>query len=109
MNIETWKCGPPPSTGQKQRYPSRFIDNVRRYYPDFLSTNTLHLFSGSSDFGITTDIRADTGCDIIAPFDDIPLENGSVDNALADPPYADFFMRDWDNDCLLYTSDAADE
>ena len=96
MRIETWKCGPPPSTGQRQRYPGRFTFNIKRDYPEFMGDNTLHMFSGSCEWGISTDIREETGCDIVSPFDEIPREDGTFDNVLADPPYADYFMDDWD-------------
>ncbi len=96
MKIETWKCGPPPSTGQRQRYPSRFLFNLKLEYPKFFDDNTLHLFSGSCEFGVTSDIRPETGCDIVAPFDQIPRDDGTFNHVLADPPYADYFMDDWD-------------
>jgi len=95
VNVETWKCGSPPNTGQKQRYPGRFLFNLKREYPEFLCDQTLHMFSGSCEFGVTTDVRAETGCDIAAPFDQIPKEDGSFKFILADPPYADYFMDDW--------------
>jgi len=47
INIETWRTGNPPAKGQKQQYPSRFEYNLKKYYPEFLSDNTLHMFSGS--------------------------------------------------------------
>jgi hypothetical protein len=96
MNIETWKCGPPPASGQRQRYPGRFEFNLRRDYPQFFDDQTLHMFSGSCEWGVSTDIRGETGADIVAPFDAIPRPDGSFKHVLADPPYADFFMADWD-------------
>lgn len=95
IDTTTWKCGPPPASGQKQRYPGRFEYNVRKYYPTLLSNNTLHMFSGSCAWGITTDFRRETGAQIIAPYDAIPLEDGSVDNVIADPPYADHYQNEW--------------
>lgn len=97
-NIETWKTGPPPSTGQRQQYPGRFKHNLENFYPEFLSANTLHMFSGSTDWGVTTDFRAETGADIVAPFDNIPRPAGSFDNVLADPPYADHYQNEWHGD-----------
>jgi len=95
MNIETWTTGPPSRTGQRQQYPSRFEYNLKKYYPEFISKTTLHMFSGSCNFGTTTDFRKETGADIIAPFDNIPLDNCSMDNVLADPPYADHYQNEW--------------
>ena len=95
MNTQTWLCGPPPAQGQKQRYPSRFIYNLRKHYPQVISANTLQMFSGASDWGITTDIRAETGCQYPCPFDQIPIKDASVDHVLADPPYADHYQNEW--------------
>ena len=92
VNIETWRCGSPPNTGQRQRYPGRFLANVRRSYPSMVADDALQMFSGSSDFGVTTDIRAETGADIVAPFDAIPCPDGSFGAVLADPPYADHWQ-----------------
>jgi hypothetical protein len=95
MNIETWRTGNPPSQGQRQRYPARFEYNLRQYYPGFFSNNTLHMFSGSATWGITTDFREETGADIICPFDKIPIPKELYDNVLADPPYANHYQNEW--------------
>lgn len=97
-NIETWRCGPPPAHGQRQRYPGRFEFNLRKFYPEFVGPNTLHMFAGQADWGITTDIRPETGADIIAPFDAIPRPDGSFSAILADPPYADHYAGEWHAD-----------
>src|SRR5262245_60165370 len=98
MNTTTWLCGNPPAQGQYQRYPGRFLANVRRTYPELLGSGTLQMFSGSSGFGVTTDLREETGADIIAPFDAIPCPDASFDNVLADPPYADHWQGQWHGD-----------
>lgn len=95
VSIETWKTGPPPARGQRQRYPGRFEYNLREFYPQFLSDNTLHMFAGSATWGVTTDMRAETGADIIAPFDTIPRDDNTFDHVLADPPYADHYQNEW--------------
>jgi hypothetical protein len=96
IDTTTWLCGPPPAQGQYQRYPGRFLFNVRKVYPQFVGDNTLHMFSGShNDFGVSTDFRSDSGAVIIAPFDAIPRDDGSFDNVLADPPYADHWQNQW--------------
>jgi len=95
MDTSTWLCGPPPREGQYQRYPSRFFSNIQKNYPEFLADDTLHMFSGSSESGITTDLRPETGADIIAPFDEIPMPDNSFSNVLADPPYADHWQNQW--------------
>ena len=86
MNTQTWLCGSPPKSGQRQRYPGRFLFNVRKYYPSMLGQKALHMFSGSSKEGVTTDLRPETGADIVAPFDAIPRPSSTFDAVLADPP-----------------------
>jgi len=98
MNIETWKTGPPTSKGQKQQYPSRFEFNLKKYYPEFFDDNTLHMFCGACKWGKTTDFRKETGADIVAPFDCIPLKDCSMNNIIADPPYADHYQNEWHGD-----------
>lgn len=96
MKTTTWLCGPPSTSGQYQQYPSRFLTTLKKQYPSILGSNTLHMFSGSGhDFGITTDIRPETGADYVCPFDQIPLDDGSVDHVIADPPYADHWQNQW--------------
>jgi len=98
MNTTTWLCGPPPSTGQFQRYPSRFVFNLRKNYPELMVEDVLHMFSGSSEWGVTTDLREETGADIIAPFDAIPCPDASFSGVIADPPYADHWQGQWHGD-----------
>jgi len=95
IDTTTWLCGPPTSHGQFQQYPSRFIYNLRKTYPEMLVPEALHMFSGASDLGVTTDFRDETGADIVAPFDAIPREDGSFPAVLADPPYADHWQGQW--------------
>lgn len=56
------------------------------------------MFSGSTDFGVTTDFREETGANIVAPFDRIPMDAGAFDNVLADPPYASHWQGQWHGD-----------
>lgn len=97
IDTRTWLCGSPPATGQFQRYPGRFMFNVKRTYPVMLESLALHMFSGSGSGypSVTTDIREETGADIIAPFDAIPRFDESYDAVLADPPYADHWQGQW--------------
>lgn len=98
IDTTTWLCGSPPNTGQRQRYPGRFLFNVRRTYPEMVAADALQMFSGASDFGVTTDLRAETGADIVAPFDAIPCPDRSFGAVLADPPYADHWQGQWHGD-----------
>ena len=92
MNTKTWLCGPPPAKGQYQQYPSRFEFNLKKYYPQVIQPNTLHMFSGAKKWGITTDFRKETGCDYTCAFDQMPFKSEQFDNVIADPPYADHWQ-----------------
>lgn len=95
---QPWLCGPPPRNGQFQRYPGRFEFNLRRSYPQLIAPDTLQMFAGGSGFGITTDFRPETGAQIVAPFDAIPMPDASFANVIADPPYADHWQGQWHGD-----------
>jgi len=95
LDTTTWLCGPPSAKGQFQQYPSRFMYNLKKIYPEVIDENTLHMFSGSSEFGITTDFRPETGADIISPFDCLPVSDSTYSCVLADPPYADHWQGQW--------------
>lgn len=97
INTQTWLCGPPPANGQYQRYPGRFLFNVKKNYPQFISDDTLHMFAGSCDFGISTDLRPETGANIVGDFHSLPsmVGNNRFENVLADPPYADHWQNQW--------------
>lgn len=57
------------------------------------------MFAGSvSGAYTTTDARPETGADIIAPFDAIPLPDCTFAGVLADPPYADHWQGQWHGD-----------
>jgi hypothetical protein len=96
LDTTTWLCGPPPASGQRQRYPSRFLFNLERTYP-LDNKWLLHLFAGSSDLGTTVDARPETNADIIAPFDAVPGADGRYDMVLADPPYTVGFAQRWES------------
>ena len=98
MDTTTWLCGPPSSKGQFQQYPSRFLFNLRRYYPEMVNKRALHMFSGAAEFGTTTDFRPETGADIIAPYNAIPVLDESFGAVVADPPYADHWQGQWHGD-----------
>ena len=91
---DMWRTGPPPATGQRQRYPGRFWFNFKKHYPvDGL--RVLHMFSGSLDWGTTTDIRPESGATIIAPYDALPIPDETYDMVIADPPYNRGFASQW--------------
>lgn len=77
-----------------QQYPSRFMYNLKKTYPEFVSDRTLHMFSGSSEFGITTDLNSDTAA-IKGDYRNLPFAAHSMDAVLADPPYASHWANEW--------------
>ena len=93
--IDCWRTGPPPASGQKQRYPSRFWFNFRKHYPITDDMKVLHMFSGSMDWGDTTDIRPESGAKIVAPYDNLPIPDDTYDMVIADPPYTCGFANEW--------------
>ncbi len=99
IDLTTWPCGSPPSSGQRQRYPGRFLYFLKKYYPSD-GKRVLHMFSGSmpAEWGDTTDIREETGAMIVAPYDKLPLLNGTYDMVIADPPYANHYANEWHED-----------
>ena len=90
---DTWATGPPPATGQFQRYPSRFWYNLKKIYE--IPEEVLHMFSGSMDWGDTTDIRPETGAKFVAPYDKLPIKDNTYDLVIADPPYNYGFSNEW--------------
>lgn len=102
MNM--WRTGPPPRSGQFQRYPSRFWNNFRRQYPEYIEIRDgkviplrkiLHMFSGSIGWGDTTDLRLESGADIIGAYDSLPILDDTYDMVIADPPYNKGFANQW--------------
>jgi SAM-dependent methyltransferase len=87
-------CGPPPATGQRQRFPARFLHNLQRVYPTD-GQRVLHLFAGSSDLGDTVDIRSGSSPTFVAPYDDLPIADSTYDMVIADPPYTVGFAQEW--------------
>jgi len=53
------------------------------------------MFSGSMDWGDTTDIRAETGAKFVAPYDKLPIPDNTYDMTIADPPYNVGFSSEW--------------
>jgi hypothetical protein len=88
-------CGPPPANGQKQRFPGRFLYNLRRNYDiDPITQRVLWLFSGSMiGYGDSCDLNAESTYQ--CPFDQLPLEAGPYTRVVADPPYTTGFSQEW--------------
>lgn len=94
IDTTTWLCGPPPAKGQYQRFPSRFLYNLKKNYP-YEGKKVLSMFSGASGIGDTTDIRKESGASIIANYDQLPIQNSKYDMVIADPPYTVGFSQEW--------------
>ncbi len=92
--MDMWKTGPPPAKGQYQRYPGRFWFNFKKRYP-IENKKVLHMFSGSVEWGDTTDIRPESNAKIVAPYDDLPIQDNTYDMVIADPPYNKGFSNEW--------------
>ena len=103
LDTTTWLCGPPPATGQFQRYPGRFVFNLKKTYGDkFKGKRVLEMFSGTgaiSDLDakefITSDSRKETGADIIGLYNHLPLKQNTFDVIIDDPPYTKGFASEW--------------
>ena len=98
IDMTVWKCTNPPKGIQNQMFPSRFLLNLKRYYP-YEDKYVLWMFSGSIDEGgDTTDIRVETNAKIIAPYDNLPIKDNTYDVVVADPPYNQLFAKEWKAD-----------
>ena len=98
IDMTVWKCANPPKGIQMQMFPSRFLLNLKRYYP-YEDKKILWMFSGGiEEKGDTTDIRPETGAKIIAPYDNLPIPENTYDMVIADPPYNQLFAKEWKAD-----------
>jgi len=101
VDVTPWMTGPPPATGQLQRYPGRFLHHLSNSHYLAGKPLILEMFSGASALYtkgyrvLTTDIRPETGCDYVAPYDDLPIIDDAFDVVLADPPYNMGFANQW--------------
>lgn len=104
IDVTPWMVGPPPAKGQYQRYPGRFLHYLikSKYLGGTTRPIILEMFCGQSllkDKGFvvfTTDIREDTGCGIVAPYDNLPeWVTGQFNVVIADPPYNKGFSNEW--------------
>ncbi len=100
LDMTPFATGPSPSTGQKQRYPGRFVAYLNAHYP-LADKRILEMFSGSGEiqsrFGaVTTDIRPESGADIVAPYDALHYRGQKFDIVIADPPYNKGFANEWE-------------
>ena len=85
----------------------RFWYNFNKFYPQYFESvvgdtvvpakgvKILNMFSGSLTWEDTTDMRPESNATIIAPYNDLPIDDGVYDLVVADPSYADFFHRQW--------------
>lgn len=99
LDVTPFATGPSPSTGQKQRYPGRFVAYLNAHYP-LEGKRILEMFSGSGELkekygATTTDIRYETGADIVAPYDDLGYKGTKFDIVIADPPYNAGYSNEW--------------
>lgn len=81
-------------SGYHGGYPNTFLKRMRVLLPEFVRSNTLHLFSGKVDTaafpGITVDINPANKPDLVddaQTLQNVPLETFRL--IMADPPYTD--------------------
>lgn len=98
LDVTPFATGPPTAHGQKQRYPGRFVHYLNYHYP-LDGKRILEMFSGAGELkkygAVTTDIREETGADIVAPYDDLKIKGRKFDLVLADPPYNHGYQSQW--------------
>ena len=118
LDVTPFATGPSPSTGQKQRYPGRFVQYLGAHYP-LDGKRILEMFAGSGQIQsytviggrsidedaefveynqvVTTDLREETGCDIASPYDEFSqnYKGKKFDIVVADPPYNKGFSSEW--------------
>jgi len=63
-----------------------------------LSGNSLHLFSGSTKYGVSVDRNVNANPTVVADFNHLPFYPNTFDAVLADPPYADHWQKQWGGD-----------
>lgn len=98
IDTTTWLCTNPPKGKQRQMFPSRFINNLKRIYP-YQNKKVLWMFSGAvGEEGDTIDIRPETGATFICSYEHIPVNDGTYDMVIADPPYNQLFSNEWKTD-----------
>ena len=98
IDLTTWKCINSPKGKQRQMFPSRFIRNLKKFYP-LEGKKILWMFSGAiEEGGDTIDIRPETGATFICSYDKIPVKNETYDMVIADPPYNELFAKEWKTD-----------
>ena len=87
-----WAC--PRATGAYiWRYPAGLMKRCEKYLGiPIYKGKTLHLFSGSSQIGVTVDINPQVNPDYVLDllYDKLPFSDNSFDVVLADPPYNEF-------------------
>lgn len=101
LDITPFLTGPSPSTGQKQRYPGRFVAYLNAHHP-LKGKRILEMFSGSGELkekygAVTTDVRHETNPDILCPYDEIYSAGLEFDIVMADPPYNAGYASEWTN------------
>jgi len=95
MLIDTWPCCGSPRTGQRQRYPGRFLHYLTKRYPETEAADTLHLFSGSVAGAFSVDLRPESGCSVAARYNALPFADNAFSCVVADPPYNRGFSSHW--------------
>lgn len=73
-------------------YPHKYLNRILSLFPDIPEENTLHLFSGVSEYGITLDINPNLKPQIIGDvhqLSELIPKKYKIQLILADPPYSE--------------------
>lgn len=74
-------------------YPKRFLEWAMTEMSCTDPTSVLHLCSGSVRIGTTVDIRPEMNPTIVADARNVPLQNGTFDFIMIDPPYSETYAE----------------
>ena len=82
-----WHLPRPPKSKYKGGFPLHFEQNLVQLlgYPE----RVLHPFGGLAEIGTRVDLNPELEPDIVADAHELPLEDGSWDLVILDPPYSD--------------------
>lgn len=87
-----WTLPRPAKSRYRGAFPLYFEENLVQLlgYPERI----LHPFGGMAETGTRVDLNASVEPDILADAHDLPLEDGSFDLVVLDPPYSDEEARE---------------
>jgi SAM-dependent methyltransferase len=87
LSTIVWTLPRPAKSRYRGAFPLHFEQNLQQLlgYPEAV----LHPFGGMAELGTRVDLNGDLAPDVVADAHDLPLEDGSFDCVILDPPYSD--------------------